>query len=143
MDDNILGGSAIGDKVTLQAVDRHGDFLRVRNNNYAYCDTDENTTEYQGDVTFMIREAMDGTDGAISLESVEYPGRFLMYWGWYVHIREFKGSNSFKIHASWIPRKLQLNGISLESTYRRNYFIRREGQIYRVRNYHGFSAFED
>ena len=81
------------------------------------------------DSSFTVRKALNGRDGYVSFESVNYPNRFIRHAGYVLWLHEPDGSDLFKNDASFriVGAKNGADGyFSVESSNYPNYFIRHE-----------------
>lgn len=82
---------------------------------------------------FIIRAGLTGKTGEISLESSKKPGFYLFNSGWYGKIVKNSGTTGFANHASWIPKELSGEGISLAASNYPNHFLRGVNERYGLR----------
>jgi hypothetical protein len=57
------------------------------------------------DATFAVRPALSGTPGAVSFESVNYPGLYLRHQFWRLKLHPNDGSALFRQDASFNPKR--------------------------------------
>ena len=74
----------------------------------------------------MLRPALSGTPGAVSLESVNYPGQFLRHQNFRLKLNPNDGSPLFRQDASFLPRAALAGqgAVSYESVNFPGFFIR-------------------
>ncbi len=102
---------------------RHSFFLGVLNQA-------SNVLE-KADATFIVRRpGLSGTQGSVSLESVNYPGYFLRHQNFRLKLQRDEGTDAFHQDASFLWRPAlstgHPNAVSLESVNFRGHFIRHQ-----------------
>ena len=120
-----VDGLRLGSKTTLEAVNVPRFFIRHR---FAVAEITRIGSDLdRADGTWIVRAALNGTPGAVSFESTNYPGTYLRHQGYRLKQHRNDGQDLFRRDASFVVRPA-LNGLpgafSFEAVNVSGFYIR-------------------
>jgi len=93
-----------GKGISFESVNYPGHFLRRNRKNWNLdLNSNDQSSLFKKDASFMVRKALDDKAGAVSFESINYPGYYIAHLGFRVFIRKFQNTALYKHDASWSP----------------------------------------
>ncbi len=115
----------------------------IRHRNWAVWSEKGAGDLYEKDASFIVRPALNGRDGFLSLESVNYPGHYIRHANWVLSIA--KGSSDLFNNDASFQMVFSKNGdgnfVSFESSNYPGHFIRHQNRRCRISKDNGSDLF--